>query len=115
MIEDSGFRFLQQAAMGYALPRSLHVVAELGVADHLDEEPQTGSVLAKAVDADAEALTRLLRSDHPQSQRPIVRMLGRGKQRTKPQFEQLYLNAGFMLERVIPTRSRLSIIEGVVV
>jgi hypothetical protein len=43
MIEDSPFRFLQQTAMGYALPRSLHVVAELGVADHLDEEPQTGS------------------------------------------------------------------------
>jgi hypothetical protein len=35
--------------------------------------------------------------------------------RRPQQFEQLYLNAGFTLERVIPTRSRLSIIEGVVV
>jgi hypothetical protein len=105
MTEDSPFHLLQQTAMSYALPRSLHVVAELGVADHLDEEPKDISALAQAVGADTDALTRvlrllsahgvfqmrgsrfahtaasrLLRTDHPQSQRPIVRMLGRNWQ-----------------------------------
>jgi O-methyltransferase domain len=38
---------------------------------------------------------------------------GRGRERTEDQFRDLYLKAGFSLNRVIPTRSLLSIIEGV--
>jgi O-methyltransferase domain len=85
----------------YALPRCLHVVAELGVADVLDETPRTGAELAEAVSADADALgrvlrllaahgifategaafthtpaSRLLRTDHPQSMRAFARMFG---------------------------------------
>ena len=92
---------LQQIAGGYCLPRSLHVVAELGIADELDETPRSAGELAAAVDAEADALgralrllaahgvfeiegetfrhspaSRLLRSDHPQSMRPFARMFG---------------------------------------
>lgn len=38
---------------------------------------------------------------------------GRGRERTEDQFRNLYLQAGFTLNRVIPTRLLLSIIEGV--
>jgi hypothetical protein len=88
-------------ASGYVLPRCLHVVADLGVADKLDETPRTAAELAKAVGADPDALrrvlrllaangvfeargsafghspaSRLLRSDHPQSVRSLARMFG---------------------------------------
>src|SRR6185312_17306550 len=92
---------LWQLATGHFLPRCLHVVAELGVADHLDETPMTAGALAAAAGANADALermlrllavagifeargtswahtqlSRLLRSDHPQSMRPFVQMIG---------------------------------------
>jgi len=87
--------------MGFTLPRTLHVIAELGVADALDEQPQTAEALAAATRTNASALnralrllaahgifeksgsaymhtepSRLLRSDHPQSMRSFVRMQG---------------------------------------
>ena len=92
---------LWQLATGHFLPRCLHVVAELGVADHLGDTPATAEALAAAAGANADALermlrllavagifeargtswahtelSRLLRSDHPQSMRPFVRMIG---------------------------------------
>lgn len=80
--------------------RALQVIAELGVADHLDEEPCSADELALAVGADADAIgrllrlleshgifkrgtpgtwchtesSRLLRTDHPESLRAFVRM-----------------------------------------
>jgi hypothetical protein len=90
-----------QIAGGHVLPRCLHVAADLGVADALDETPRTASELAESVGADPDALdrvlrllsahgvfesrsgayahsaaSRLLRSDHPQSMRAVVRMFG---------------------------------------
>lgn len=90
-----------EVAGGYALPRCLHVVADLGVADALDETPRTAAELAAAVGADPDALSRvlrllsahgvfasdrdtfrhtpasrLLRTDHPQSMRAFARMFG---------------------------------------
>jgi hypothetical protein len=81
--------------------RCLHVVAELGVADALDDQPATTEALAKASGTRPEALyrvlrllasigifewkdghwrhteaSRLLRSDQPGSLRDYVRMLG---------------------------------------
>jgi len=81
--------------------RALHVVAELGVADHIGEEPVTASSLAGACDASSDALdralrllgtfglfrrtdegyrhtdaSRLLRSDHPRSMRAFARLNG---------------------------------------
>src|SRR5689334_18985376 len=90
---------LMQISMGFTLPRTLHVIAELGIADALDDTPRGVSTLAAATGTDALALeralrllsahgiferaggaylhtpaSRLLRSDHPQSMRSFVRM-----------------------------------------
>src|SRR4051795_9074993 len=92
---------LLQLAGGSVLPRCLHAVANLGIADALGESPQAGTTLAAATGAHPAALdrvlrllsaygifehrdgryshtpaSRLLRTDHPQSMRPLVRMLG---------------------------------------
>lgn len=81
--------------------RALHVVAELGVADHIDDDPVLAKELAARSGADADALdrtlmllaahgvfdrvgdayahndaSRLLRSDHPMSMRAFPRMMG---------------------------------------
>jgi O-methyltransferase domain len=88
-------------AGAYALPRCLHVVADLGVADVLDDTARTTAELAGAVKADPDALgrvlrllaahgifavqgnafahspaSRLLRADHPHSMRAFARMFG---------------------------------------
>ncbi|HEX2282684.1 MAG TPA: methyltransferase, partial [Thermomicrobiales bacterium] len=101
VIEMNPFATLTQIAGGYCLARSLHVVADLGVADVLDETPQTASDLAASVSAHPEALSRvlrllaahgvfevqndtfchspasrLLRTDHPQSMRAFAQMFG---------------------------------------
>jgi len=101
MTESNPFETLIHLAGGACLPRSLHVVAELGVADALDEEPKTADELAAKAGANPDALarvlrllsaygvfqveqgkvrhspaSRLLRSDHPQSMRPLARMFG---------------------------------------
>ncbi len=90
-----------QIAGGHCLPRCLHVVADLGVADRLDETPRTAAQLATSVGVQPDALgrvlrllaahgvfeyegdafrhspaSRLLRSDHPQSLRALARMFG---------------------------------------
>ncbi|MDQ3237170.1 MAG: hydroxyneurosporene methyltransferase [Actinomycetota bacterium] len=80
---------------------ALHAVAELGVADHIDDEPVSSKQLAAACNVDPDALdrvlcllaangvferqddgyghsdaSRLLRSDHPMAMRPYSRMIG---------------------------------------
>jgi hypothetical protein len=90
-----------ELTMSYAVPRCLHVVAELGIADALDETPCTAAELAMKAGANPDALaralrllsaygvfeikdgrfvhtptSRLLRSDHPQSMRSFVRIIG---------------------------------------
>jgi len=97
----SPVQILLDLARSYALPRCLHVAADLGVADAVNETPRTAADLATAVSADADALdrvlrllaahqifavagdafthtpaSRLLRTDHPQSMRAFVRMFG---------------------------------------
>ena len=101
VIETNPFASLTQIAGGYCLARSLHVVADLGVADALDETPRTPADLAASVSAHPEALSRvlrllaahgvfemqgdtfrqsptsrLLRTDHPQSMRAFAQMFG---------------------------------------
>jgi O-methyltransferase domain len=96
------FAILQRATAAYWTARCLHAVADLGVADALGEAPASLERLASAVGAHPQALdrvltlvaadgifqatrsgewshtlaSRLLRSDHPQSVRSYVRMLG---------------------------------------
>lgn len=97
---DSVMRLVEISA-GYWLPRALHVVADLAIADALDQEPQSAADLAKHVGVDADALNRVLRllashgvfelrngkyshnalsralrTDHPQSMRAYVRLVG---------------------------------------
>ena len=95
-----------ETSMMYAVPRCLHVIAEMGIADALGDEPRTATDLAASTGANAGALaralrlvsaygifeprndvgghkgyvhtpaSRLLRTDHPQSMRSFVRMIG---------------------------------------
>lgn len=99
VIGSNPFDTIMTIAGGVCLPRSLHVVADLGVADALDDEPKSIVELAKSVGAHANSLgrvlrllsaygifdvdggtvrhspaSRLLRSDHPQSMRSLARM-----------------------------------------
>ena len=92
---------LMQLTTAYWTSRCLHVVAELGVADHLGDQPQSTESLAKATGTSAGPLyrvlrllasvgvfewkdgtwhhteaSRLLRCDEPGSLRDYVRMLG---------------------------------------
>jgi hypothetical protein len=92
---------LLQLSAGYYVARALHAVADLGVADALDETPQPAAALAAATAAEPGALervlrllalygifeytdgvvahttaSRMLRQDHPQSMRSLVRMFG---------------------------------------
>jgi len=101
IIEQNPFATLVQIAAGYCVPRCLHVVADLGVADVLDEPLRSAPALAAAVGAHPDALgrvlrllaahgvfemqgelfghspaSRLLRTDHPQSMRAVARMFG---------------------------------------
>ena len=101
MITGSPVESLLQLSAGYYVSRALHAVAELGVADALDDQPQPAAVLAASTGAHAGALnrvlrllaqygvfeyndgvvvhtpmSRMLRQDHPQSMRSLVRMFG---------------------------------------
>lgn len=101
MTDSNPAHTLLQISGGYCLPRCLHVVADLGIADHLDENPRSATDLAADVGVDPDALgrvlrllaahgvfeatgkafrhspaSRLLRTDHPQSMRALARMFG---------------------------------------
>ena len=92
---------LMQLTNAFWTSRCLHIVAEIGVADHLDAQPQSTAALAKATGSNEEALhrvlrllasygifewrdgawhhteaSRFLRSDDPGSLRDYVRMIG---------------------------------------
>ena len=101
LMAETAVEKIMEIAMGYTLPRSLHVAAELGIADALEDAPRSVEDLAAATGTHAGALnrvmrllaahgvfeardggyahtaaSRLLRSDHPQSMRPLVRLQG---------------------------------------
>jgi len=103
MLDPNPFELLRDLAGGYLLPRCLHVVADLGVADALGDTPLTAAELAPLVNADRDSLHRVMRllaghgvfemrndcfghtaasrllcSDHPQSMRAFARMMGLG-------------------------------------
>ena len=87
--------------MGFALPRAVQILAQLGIADALGDTPRTAEELAAATGTDSDSLnrclrllaahgvfekhgshyahtpaSRLLRSDHPHSMRSFVAMQG---------------------------------------
>ncbi len=61
MSEIDPFETLRQISGGYCLSRSVHVLAELNVADALGDTAQSAAELAKSVGANADALSRVLR------------------------------------------------------
>ena len=92
---------LTQLTGAYWLSRCLHVVADLGVADVLGDQPMTAEEIAGKIGAHPVAFSRMMRvlvangifdlkdqrfshnemsramrSDHPQSMRPLIRFLG---------------------------------------
>jgi O-methyltransferase domain len=94
-------KIIQDLAVAYWASRCLHLVAELGVADHLSDSPETADTLARACAVQAKPLHRILRalanhgvfefdgqhfahnaasrtlrSDAPGSTRSLARMMG---------------------------------------
>src|SRR3954463_10358235 len=92
---------LMQVTNAFLISRCLYVAAEIGVADHLNDAPQTSEALAKVTGSNAGALhrvlrvlashgifedkdgswahtemSRLLRKDNPASMRDYIRMIG---------------------------------------
>src|SRR5438874_2257695 len=92
---------LMQSTNAFLVSRCLYVAAEVGVADHIAEAPQTTRSLAESTRTNEGALyrilrvlashgvfeareggwvhseqSRLLRSDHPASMRDYIRMIG---------------------------------------
>jgi hypothetical protein len=90
-----------EVCMSYSVPRCLHVVTDLGVADALGDSPRSAMELAATTGADPGSLaralrllaaydifqavdggyahtpaSRLLRADHPQSMGSYVRLIG---------------------------------------
>ena len=53
---------LRQLIMGFRVTQLIYVAAKLGLADHLEQGPQTPHALAQAVGAEQQALYRLLRA-----------------------------------------------------
>ena len=101
LVDPISIQTILQVAGGTVLPRCLHAVANLGIADALGDTPQTAESLAAATGTNAGALgralrllsahgvftyhdgrfahspaSRLLRADHPQSMRALARMFG---------------------------------------
>src|SRR5690349_18799400 len=52
---------LMQVTNAFLVSRCLYVAAELGVADHINDTPQSSEALAKATGSNAGALRRVLR------------------------------------------------------
>lgn len=102
MDQPNPFDTVQQVAGGFCVARCLHTVADLGIADWLDDASRTAGELAADAKVHPDALgrtlrllsahgifathgidafghtpaSRLLRSDHPQSMRDFARMIG---------------------------------------
>ncbi len=98
---SSTLDLILQTTGGYCVARSLHVVADIGVADHVYDAPVSIADVAQRSQVDADSLGRILnllsahgifsvsngtvshsdasrtlRSDHPQSTRDLARMFG---------------------------------------
>ncbi len=116
-------RIVGELARAHIAARCLHVAAAFGVADAIGEEPADARAIASRTGLDADALrrilrllaahgvfeerpdgyahnaaSRLLRSDHPESLRPYVRMGG------MPAFWERYSELGTTVQTGRPSR-----------
>jgi SAM-dependent methyltransferase len=62
LVPPSPAVWMMQLINGYQISQALHVVATLGIADHLRDGPRSSDALADGVGADRGALYRLLRA-----------------------------------------------------
>ena len=101
MERSSPHQLVAALVNAHTAARCMHIVADFGVADALEDEPASGAELARRTGLNADALSRilrllvaqgvfagtrdaythtpasrLLRSDHPQSMRSLARTLG---------------------------------------
>src|ERR1700675_1935931 len=67
---------LLEVSMMYAVPRCLHAIAEIGVADVLDQNARTAEELAASCGASGDALARLCGWFHRTGFSNRVRMVG---------------------------------------
>jgi hypothetical protein len=62
MSEEHPAETILSLSTAYWAARCLHLVADLGIADALGDEPQTAATLASETDANPDALHRVLRA-----------------------------------------------------
>jgi hypothetical protein len=138
----SPFDTLMEVSTGFVLPRTLHVIAELGIADALEDFFEDtlpvcdaylmtqilhdwSNQIMKAIRCSAPPHGKLLLAewlipeDSEQSWTLFVDliMLGEltGKERTKPEFAKLLGDAGFRLDRVIDIGCNTFLLEATVI
>ena len=127
---------LMQIAGGWLLPRSLHLIADLGVADAVDLSSCDAYMLMDIIhDWDDEKSADILRAvraaapDHaklllletivPDEDGPhwaktldvLMLAVTGGLQRTAEEYEALLARTGFQMEQVIETPTGISIVE----
>jgi len=123
-------RLVRELARAHIAARCLHVAATFGIADAIGEEPADPREIAKHTGVDADALrrilrllvahgvfeeraggyahnaaSRLLRSDHPESLRPYVRM------GSMPAFWEPYTQLGETVQTGRPSRDWRALLD----
>jgi len=123
-------RLVRELARAHIAARCLHVAATFGIADAIGEEPADPREVAKHTGVDADALrrilrllvahgvfeergggyahnaaSRLLRSDHPESLRPYVRM------GSMPAFWEPYTQLGETVQTGRPSRDWRALLD----
>jgi hypothetical protein len=123
-------RLVRELARAHIAARCLHVAATFGIADAIGEEPADPRQIAKQTGVDADALrrilrllvahgvfeeraggyahnaaSRLLRSDHPESLRPYVRM------GSMPAFWEPYTQLGETVQTGRPSRDWRALLD----
>jgi hypothetical protein len=98
-----------QLMAGKQIAFSLAGVARLGVADHMSEGPVAVEVLASEVDAQPDALFRVMRCS---TSRCLVMTPG-GRERTAEEFRALLASADLRLSRIVETALPICVVEAV--
>lgn len=126
VVSQKPFEALAQIAGGYCVARCLHVVAEMGIANQLNDTPRSAADLAAEAGVNPHALGRilrllsahgifeasgdafqhspasqLLRSDHPQSMNALAQMFG------LPVFWRIYEELGYSLQTGRPAAEKV--------
>jgi hypothetical protein len=111
IIGGNFFESLPRGGDAYILKRILHDWSDQRCLEILRQCRQAIDEKARILVVDA--VLPAGNEPHPGRVMDILMMvLTEGRERTEQEFRELYERAGFMLTKVIPTRSVLSIVEG---